>query len=292
MANVSPVEKGYFRHVQNCTHYDESKFLPFFIEGESLGWIRKDLKPLLLSQKPLFQEHQDGLQLYSSAPTFEARTQTLGLATDLIAKSYKVAMRHEMYPVIKKWGDKPLAQIDRAAIPWFGVQGFGIHVNGYVRKADGLYMWIGERAADRQVDPGKLDNMIGGGQPIGLTLPENLCKEAKEEAGLSPSVALSAQLIKSIHYKLEKNNGLRNDVLFVYDLELPSSVIPQNTDGEVAAFHLMSLAEVADLVENTNRFKFNCNLVITDFLMRHSYLENRQPEFDALYAFFSKAAIA
>ena len=179
-------------------------------------------------------------------------------------------------------GDDPAAQIDRAAVPWFGVRAWGVHVNGFTRKKDGIYLWIGERAANRPADPGKLDNLIGGGQPIGLTAEENLCKEAKEEAGIDAPLALTAKPAHTIDYLLERNDGLRTDTLFIYDLELPEGYTPRNTDGEVAAFHLMPLAEAAALVRETDKFKFNCNLVVTDFLMRQGFITAQDKEYAEL----------
>ena len=43
-------------------------------------------------------------------------------------------------------------------------------------------------------------------------------------------------------------------------------------DGEVAEFMLWPIYRIAELVCNTFEFKFNCNLVIIDFLLRHGIL--------------------
>lgn len=87
-------------------------------------------------------------------------------------------------PSYKKWGDEPLAHIDRLAIsmvPGFVVM--GVHVNGFVRKPEAF---ISGSASVPKI--GALirvnDNMIGGGLPLGLTIEENLYKEAWEEAGV------------------------------------------------------------------------------------------------------------
>ena len=76
--------------------------------------------------------------------------------------------------------------------------------------------------------------------------------------------------------------GFRRDVLYCYDLELPEDFVPQNTDGEVEAFMLLPLAEVAAIVHETDDFKLNCNLVIIDFLIRHGWLDPQTPEYLAL----------
>ncbi|HUY68937.1 MAG TPA: DUF4743 domain-containing protein [Alphaproteobacteria bacterium] len=283
---------GYLRHCHACNRHDLSRFAPFYIGAKPLGWVAKELAALLPAEMDLFEPHKDGIALAPRFDSLAARSDALLTATKWIAARHGEKLRDEMYPVVEKWGDPPLAQIDRAGVPWFGVKGFGIHVNGFVKKPSGLHLWIGERAKNRLVDPGKLDNMIGGGQPIGLTLEENLRKEAHEEAGINAALADTARPASTLHYKSERMHGLRNDVLFVYDLEMPENFAPRNQDGEVGAFHLMPLAEVAALVRDTDRFKFNCNLVIIDFLMRHGFLaKEKEPGFPALQAALRMATI-
>ena len=55
--------------------------------------------------------------------------------------------------------------------------------------------------------------------------------------------------------------------------------MPRNTDGEVSAFYLVSIGEVAKIVESSLEFKFNCNLVIIDFLIRHGFLSPEHPDY-------------
>jgi 8-oxo-dGTP pyrophosphatase MutT (NUDIX family) len=137
------------------------------------------------------------------------------------------------------------------------------------------------------MDPGKLDNMIGGGQPIGLSVKENLRKEAEEEAGMSAELVNAAKSTRPIGYVCERNGGLRDDTLLVYDLEMPKNFVPQNTDGEVAAFHLMPLKEVAEIVVTTDKFKFNCTLVIIDFLVRHGFITEKHPEYKGIMSYLA-----
>ena len=272
----------YLRHFIACNARDLNRFAPLVIGGVRYGLVLKDLAPLLLRETGVFIAQGEGIALSPSFENFAARSEALMRATRWLCAHYGKDLRREMYPVILHWGDEPVAEIDRIAIPWFGTRAWGVHVNGFVRKPDGLYLWVGERAADRQAEPGKLDNMIGGGQPIGLSVEENLCKEAMEEAGVPPALALTAKRARCLDYQLERREGLRTDTLFIYDLELPESFIPRNTDGEVAAFHLLSLPQVAALVRDTDRFKFNCNLVVIDFLIRHGFLTTDHAEYQAL----------
>ncbi|MBV8548018.1 MAG: DUF4743 domain-containing protein, partial [Alphaproteobacteria bacterium] len=258
------------RHFDQCNRYNPGDYTPFLIGGSRYGWLRHEHAKLLATCLPDdYQTLPDGsVTLASSWDDFKTRSAAIARGTDQLLTSISCKLRHEMYAVQHDWPDVPVAEVDRSVIPWFGFRAFGVHVNGYVHKPDGLYLWVGERAMDRQASPGKLDNLVGGGMPIGITPTENLCKEAFEEAAIPRELALTARPAPSISYKVARHDGLRNDTLLIYDLELPESFTPHNTDGEVAAFHLMPIAEVLHIIRTTDRFKFNCNLVIIEFAER------------------------
>lgn len=280
---------GFVRHFTACNRHDSGHFVPFLIGEKRYGRIKKDIADLLSKETALFEPVANGLALAPRFDDFSSRSDALMQASRLLSAHTGKPLRNEMYAVVENIGDAPLAQIDRVAVPWFGLRAWGLHVNGYVRKKDGLYLWIGERAADRQVEPGKLDNLIGGGNPIGITLEQNLCKEAYEEAGIAPHLAQKAKLVRPLSYTLEMPDGLREDTLFFYDLDLPEDFAPRNTDGEVAKFTLLPLNEIADIVRKTDRFKFNCPLVIADFMIRHNFLTPQDPEYAELQKWLAPA---
>ena len=73
--------------------------------------------------------------------------------------------------------------------------------------------------------------------------------------------------------------GTRDDVLFLYDLEVPEGVTPRNTDGEIVEFRLREAREVIHQVRRTDDFKFNVNLVLIDFALRHGIVAPSDPEY-------------
>ncbi len=83
----------------------------------------------------------------------------------------------------------------------------------------------------------------------------------------------------AISYRMETALGVRNDVLFVYDLEVPAEFTPRNTDGEIVAFALMDAADVIERVRAGDDFKFNVNLVIIDFALRHGLVTPAEPDY-------------
>ncbi len=161
-----------------------------------------------------------------------------------------------------------LAQADRGALPALGIAATGVHLNGLVRRADGLHLWVARRAADKRLDPGKLDHLAAGGVPAGLSPRETLAKEAAEECGLSASLAAEAREVAVISYVMERPEGLRRDRLHCYDLELPEDFVPRPVDGEVAAFELWPLVHAIETARRTDDFKFNVPLVLIDLALR------------------------
>ena len=143
-------------------------------------------------------------------------------------------------------------------------------------------MWIARRSQKCTVAPGKFDNLVAGGQSIGLSVRENLAKEANEEAGISDLVIAKAMQVGTIRYTMEVDEGLKPDTLFVFDLPLDDTFIPYNNDSEVESFERWPLEKVAKTVSHTNSFKFNCNLVVIDFLIRHGYIDPQAPGYTAL----------
>jgi isopentenyldiphosphate isomerase len=107
-------------------------------------------------------------------------------------------------------------------------------------------------------------------------LVDNLVKECHEEAGMAASLARRARAVSTVTYNAVSRRGLKPDVLYCYDLELPADFQPQNTDGEVEEFQLLPIDEVARLVRDTDEFKLNCNLVVVDFLIRHGVIRPDQ----------------
>ncbi|SEH51728.1 DUF4743 domain-containing protein [Magnetospirillum fulvum] len=264
---------AYFDHIIACNRHDLSRFRPFVVDGAVIGRIRHDVAHRLAQYPEVFRVNRDGVTLHPLLASPDERTLAVNeVAADLNRDWGTPALRGEMYRVAVQFGAAPLMSIDRGVVSLFGIRAFGVHVNGIVRRPEGEFLWIGRRAADKSVAPGALDNMVAGGQPSGLTLFDNLLKEAAEEADVPPALAATARPVGAVSYCMEDEWGLKPDVMYCYDLELPDAFVPRNTDGEIDEFTLMSVVEVARLVRDTNRFKFNVNLVIIDFLIRHGYL--------------------
>jgi 8-oxo-dGTP pyrophosphatase MutT (NUDIX family) len=70
-------------------------------------------------------------------------------------------------------------------------------------------------------------------QPYGLSCADNVVKECWEEAGVPAELAAAAVPVGCVSYVSMSEEGLKPDVLFCYDLQLPQDFVPQPQDGEV-----------------------------------------------------------
>ncbi len=271
---------SFLDRIAECNTHDLSRFRPFVVAGARVGWIRHALARRLAAFRDIFDVSEDAVVLAPALGDFRARSEAVDrVIRRLVAEGIVTGVREEPYPVTTAFSARPLLQMERAAIPHFGVRAFGVHMNGYVRRADRLHMWIARRASDKPTYPGMLDNTVAGGQPIGLGLFENLVKECKEEAGIPAELARLAVAVGAITYCAEAPDGLKPDVQFCYDLELPDDFTPVNRDGEIEEFFLWPIDRVAAVVRDTRQFKFNCNLVIIDFLVRHGVIPPDHPDY-------------
>lgn len=243
--------------------------------------MRRDRADLLLDSVQEVARSKRGLELAGASAA--DRSATLGRVVESLVAAGELPGRHgEMYAVSTDFGVEPLATLDRAAVSWFGVPAYGVHLNGFVRRADGLWMWVAVRSRSKPNFPGMLDNMVAGGQPVGISARDNMRKECAEEASMPDEIARCARPVGAISYCVEHERGLKPDTMFCYDLELTDSFVPRSNDGEVESFELWPIARVAETVSETTRFKFNCNLVIIDFLVRHGILGPDDPDYVAI----------
>jgi hypothetical protein len=210
----------------------------------------------------------------------EDRSQVMQDVLEELAQRGVVSHLHgEKYPVTRGNRDRAEMLVDRACAPYFGVRAFGQHLNGFVHADGQLKMWIGRRSADRRVFPLHLDNLVAGGLPWGVSLADNLRKECREEADIPNELADCALPVSAVTYCRDSQRGLKPDVMYCYDLELPPDFEPRCTDGEVESFYLWPVEEVMDTVRESNEFKLNCNLVVIDFLVRHGYISQDDPDY-------------
>jgi len=271
---------SFLDRIHDCNRANLRRFRPFIVVGAQVGYVRTDIAARLKYFRDTFDVTREAVILNPALNDFAGRSAAMAPVVAALAEDEAITRpRGELYPVATHFTAEPLLALERAAVPAFGVRAYGVHLNGFVRRKGGIEMWIGFRAKDKPTFPGMLDNLVAGGQPIGITLQDNLIKECAEEAAIPRELAILAAPVGAITYRAESPEGLKPDVQFCYDLELPADFVPENTDGEIERFELWPIEQVMERVAETTEFKFNCNLVIIDFLVRHGLIPPDDPDY-------------
>ena len=243
-----------------------------------MGQVRRDHTKALSAFSEL-QASDGALGLAVDLERTVARTAAMNKITRVMcARGVCDRWRGEPYPVGLKFGES-LCQVERAGAELFGIRAYGVHLTGFVRDGEGLSVWVPRRTADRPTYPGMLDNTVAGGQPANLSVAENLIKECDEEAAIPRALAEQARPVGTLSYALDGRVGLKREVIFNFDLELPRDFVPRNQDGEVEDFQLWPVERAMEVVETTTDFKFNCALVLIDFFVRHGLIGPDHPEY-------------
>ena len=269
--------------IEACRRWTPEAYLRFRVGCRPVGWVARAFAPKLQAFDQVFDFASDGIALKPRFDDFESRSAALREVARALHEAGLIRRwRGEDYAVYADWSEPPLARLERSAVPLFGTSGQGVHVNGFVRKAEGLHLWVGRRAKDKATAPGKLDHIVAGGQPFGLSVFDNLVKEAAEEASIPEEIARRARPASLISYITELPEGLRYDLLNCYDLELPEDFRPVCSDGEVEDFFLWPVERVLQVLEAGDDFKFNVALVVIDFLIRRGFIGPERPDYPDL----------
>jgi len=266
-------------HIRACNNYDPSRAIPLLAGDTRIGWLRRDNATALARFTRVFAVEPEHVRLVAEGDADRVSAAVDEVVEALLAENKLPKWRNETFDVAARWGEKPIFRLDRGAVPFFGVRAYGVHLNGYIPDGGGLKLWIGRRAPDKRVAPNKLDNIVAGGIGNGYGIYPTLVKEGEEEAAIPAALIQRAMPVGAVSYRMETELGIRDDVLFVYDLELPPDFTPRCNDGEIVEFRLMPTAEVVERVRETEDFKFNVNLVILDFALRHGLLTPDDPEY-------------
>ena len=258
---------------------DSEGFVPFSVAGQVVGWMRPAFAEALRAYPAAFEHDPTGaVRVREDLADEPARTKTLAPIVLALAKNGAITgWRDELYPVRSGAGAAlmPLLFLERAAARPFGITSTAVHVNGIVESASGRIapsLWIARRSLSKPIDPGMLDNMIGGGVPAGISVADTLVKEAWEEAGLSPAQVAGVTKGRQIRIRREVPEGLQSEVIHVHDLVLPANVVPRNQDGEVGEFMLLPAPAVIALLRKGGQMTADASLVTLDWLDRRGLL--------------------
>jgi len=269
--------------IRYCQERDTARFRRFLVTGRPLGWIAQELGERLRGFPGVFAVSSEAVQLADGLDSAERRTRAVGdVMLRLREEGWFPGWRGEAFAVAPSFHAAPLLQLERAAARAFGVRCYCVQLNGIVERDGELQTWIARRSLSKPVGPGKLDQIVGGGQPVGIGLRDNLIKECAEEASIPAALARQARPVGAVAYRRQAGDLCDDEVLFNYDLLLPPDFAPLNADGEVAGFELWPLARVKAVLAESDEFLFDVALSLIDFLVRHGVIGPSDPDYIAI----------
>lgn len=179
----------------------------------------------------------------------------------------------------KTAGGDVVLSIERIAAPLFGIITYGVQLLAYTEKDDGLCVWIARRAQTKRTFPGMFDSTVGGSLTTGETPFECLVREANEEAsfdtGLTRSKATAVGAISYLCLTDERSKGEKGllcpEVQLLYEMRIPTDLIPFPRDGEAEGFVLMSIDQLEEALA-AGEFTPATGEVVLHFFIRHGIL--------------------
>ena len=255
-----------------CTHASQAgrelPAIPFYVRESVVGWVRPSFADQL-RRWPHFFEVQDSYVTFRAKPdATQGRTEAMAEVTRELKKDGVIrGWRDESVSVSSHYGAPELFRVERAASRHFGFVAYAAHLNGFTRREGRAYCWISRRSADKSIDPGKLDNLVGGRIAAGLSVDETLRKESWEEAGIPPALLGDLNCLGAVRTEYSVPEGLHREILFVHDLWLPPEFTPTNQDGEVSEIRCMPVEEVLHNIL-AGSFTLDAGTVMIDGLLR------------------------
>lgn len=248
--------------------------VPLRAAGATAGYLTLD-RAQRLARYDAFRLHEGVLH----AAVGLAR-EVDGIVRELAREGALTAWRDERYAARGNFDAPPWFTIERAAARYFGIHTYAAHVNGLARHGDRILMWIARRSAAKSIDPGMLDNLVGGGIPDGASVAGTVVKESLEEAGIDASIARGAVRAPELTIFRAQPDGIQHETVYPHDLWLPRDFVPVNQDGEAGEHRLLDLDQVA-LVLAGDSMTADASLVAFDCLVRLGAIADR-PEFAPL----------
>ena len=264
----------FYKRINECNMFNEINYFKFYVKNFHVGYIKKKNLNLIKKFPNILKFDNQKVLLDKKFNNFNKRSLAIDKIFKYLVKEKKITSKHrEFFPVFHLFKFKPLLKIQRLLGPFFGIQFFGTHINGFVKKKKKFFMWIGKRSKKGNF-PNALDQIVAGGLPYEVSVKKNLIKEAYEEANISKSLITNAKYIGTISYRVENKIGLSRYLLFCYDLELPHNFIPKNNDGEVLRFYLWPIDKILKIIKTSRRFKFDCALVIINYALKKKIINS------------------
>lgn len=262
-------------------------FIKVFVGDKQIGLTPRDFANKISSFNDVWSVADHGLVLNPNLKSFDERTKAIdetfkGLSeagilppapdyTDFGGVDWINAYPHD--------GSGPLFIIQRFYYSCLGLQAHAVIVNGY----SGNHYWAAIRSKNVETGPGKLDVIVAGMIRYQESMMEAMAHEAEEEAGLTEEDVKGMKEVSTLHLpNLNRYGFFQDEWLHVFDIDLKDKTPIVGMPIEVDGFKLLTIEQLVRDIEDGTVFKEHIHVVVTDFLIRHGYLNESHPEFEAI----------
>lgn len=225
------------------------------IGGQALGWLHGQAKVRVA----------EGLQNIGYARDCTESVQIpLGAAQDVLTElgvwlhqqQWVPAWRDELQTVHNLEGER-LFDLERGLFKLLGLRSQAVHI--HIETPEGL-VWIGKRSLQKKENPGMLDNLSAGGLGAGESAWDCVWRELDEEAGLKAEQVELNMAHQPVLVSRPVGMGWHHETIYLFNGIVHRNWTPQNRDGEVQGFELMTRTACRDAV-NHWRFTPDAGLV-------------------------------
>lgn len=183
----------------NIIESNNPMFRKFYSSGKLIGFVDSNTAQMLTANySNIFRDHHDDrdnlIQMHfiddieQSHDPYRKKTEAIAYISSELRDKHIIRSnqwRNELLPVTSAYShsSQPDFLIERAVYPLFGLQGYGVHINGYKRDRSlsqaVTHMWVAKRSKNKSTYPRMFDHIVAGGLPHGISPIENCIKECK-----------------------------------------------------------------------------------------------------------------
>lgn len=275
----------FLRHILRHRFVDLTHFVPIYVDHEQIGWTKRDFAKLLATFDFAWVFTENRLVMNDALDTFEKKSNAVhDVFMEISAQGhypikpdYSLMGGEDWLPVGQDRWTNPIFQVHRFYASCLGIRRESVLLHGY----EDDKMWLAVRGAGVDDAVGCYDMIASGCMTIGQGRHEALLYEAEEECGMTEETMQHIKSGAELHVMFHHTNGFIIDEIFhVFDLNTKDTFTPKVVKKlEVDHFELLTITEVLELIEKTERIKPAIAMTLVDFMIRYGYLKQDTPAY-------------
>jgi isopentenyldiphosphate isomerase len=228
-------------------------WLPWSGDGHALGWVSPERAEHMVLHLPGCTLRDGQLDWHAGAAHALQRSHVLqNFLKTQADRGHLQGWRDEFFNFWLKPNvppsahDTPWLCVERAGFRHLGLMSHAVHINGFCGNGK---LWCARRSSTKATDPGLWDNLTAGGLTAGEEAIHAVRRELAEEAGWHWSPRQNLNWAGAVRTRRTEPEGWHDEVLLVYNLDVPDAFQPTNQDGEVQEFACWDPEQVVSAVQ-------------------------------------------